>query len=238
MNGQDMNGLRERAEALGLHGLVSRWEEVAGAGWLRELVDSEEQTRSARSFERRRAQARLPAFTPLADFDWTWPRSIGRDGVEALMGLAFIDRAENAVIVGGQGTGKTMIAANVAHQALLHGHTVRFEKAADLLDSLASITDRSGLRRRLGILARPRLLVLDEIGYVTLDSRHADILYAIVSRRYQRRSTMVTTTLGFAQWDRVFPSASGIAGTVDRLMHDATAVTIDGDSWRARREAG
>ena len=131
-----------------------------------------------------------------------------------------------------------MIAANAAHQALLHGHTVRFEKAPELLDGLAAIVDRGELRRRLTVLARPRLLVLDEIGYVKLQGRHADILHAIVSRRYQRRSTMVTTSLGFAQWDRVFPSTSGIAGTVDRLMHDAALISIDGDSWRFRRETG
>ncbi len=118
------------------------------------------------------------------------------------------------------------------------GHTVRFEKAPELLDKLVEISSRSELRRRLGILARPRLLVLDEIGYVTLKSTTADLLYALVSRCYQRRSTLVTTTLVFAQWDRVFPSAAGIAGTVDRLMHAAALITIDGDSWRTRREAG
>lgn len=233
-----MSDLRERARALGLHGLVERWDEVAGTGWIEEVVAGEERARTARSHERRRAEARLPAFKPLADFDWTWPRDISRTGVEALTGLGFVERADNAVLVGGQGTGKTMIAANVAHQALLHGHTVRIEKAPELLETLAGIADRGELRRRLTVLARPRLLVLDEIGYVKLEGRHADILHAIVSRRYQRRSTMVTTSLGFAQWDRVFPSASGIAGTVDRLMHDAALISIDGDSWRLRREAG
>ena len=231
-----MTALRDRARALGLHGLIDRRDDVANADWLEELIVSEEQVRRTRSYERRRAEARLPAFKPLADFDWTWPRAISRANVEALMSLAFIERADNAVLVGGQGTGKTMIAANAAHQALLNGHTVRFEKATELLETLAETASRSELRRRLGILARPRLLVLDEIGYVTLESRHADILYAIVSRRYRHRSTLVTTSLGFAQWDRVFPSASGIAGTVDRLVHNATLVTIDSDSWRIRRE--
>lgn len=232
-----MSKLRDRAGALGLHGLVERWEDVAGADWLEELIAGEEQARGARSFERRRAEARLPAFKPLADFDWTWPRGISRSDVEALAGLAFIERMDNAALVGGQGTGKTMIAANIAHQALVHGHTVRFEKAPELLESLAEIADGSELRRRLALLARPRLLVLDEIGYEKLESRHADILYAIVSRRYQRRSTLIATTLGFAQWDRVFPGASSVAGTVDRLIHNATLVAIDGDSWRIRREA-
>ena len=193
--------------------------------------------RRTRSYERRRAEARLPAFKLLADFDWTWPRAISRSRVDELMSLAFIERKDNAVLVGGPGTGKTMIAANVAHQALLHGHTVRVEQATELLDSLAQITSRGELRRRLGILARPRLLVLDEIGYVTLESRHADILYAIVSRRYRHRSTLVTTSLGFAQWDRVFSSASSVAGTVDRLVHNAVVITIDSKSWRISHEA-
>ncbi len=231
-----MTTLKERARALRLHGLVERWDDVAQAGWLADLICGEEEARSVRSFERRRAHARLAPFTPLADFDWTWPRAIDRERVEALMRLAFIDEAKNAVIVGGQGTGKTMIAANIAHEALVMGHTVRFEKACDLLDNLAAISDRNALLKRLAMLARPRLLVLDDIGYVTLESRHADLLYAIITRRYQRRSIIVTTSLGFAQWDRVFPSASGIAGTVDRLVHNATVITIDSDSWRLRRD--
>lgn len=104
--------------------------------------------------------------------------------------------------------------------------------------SFAEIASRTELRPRLAVLARPRLPALDETGYVKLESRHADILYAIVSRRYQRRSTMVTTGLAFAQWNRVFPSASGIADTVDRLIHGATLISIDGHSWRLKREAG
>ena len=233
-----MTGLQERARALGLHGLIERWDDVANADWLEPLIASEEEVRSSRSYDRRRARARLPAFKPLADFDWTWPRSIDRPAIEALVRLDFIDSADNAVLVGGQGTGKTMIAVNIAHQALLHGHTVRFETAPDLLATLAEIDATSELRRRLAILARPRLLILDEIGYVTLDTRHADILYAIVARRYQTRSTLITTSLGFAQWDRIFPNAASIAATIDRLIHNATRVTIDSDSWRLRDATG
>ena len=229
-----MTTLKERAWTLGLHGLIERWDDVAQASWLEDIISGEEQARSARSFERRRRSAHLPPFKPLADFDWTWPRAISRTDVEALMGLDFIDEARNAVIVGGQGTGKTMIAANIAHQALVEGTTVRFERAGDLLEELADISVRSDLLKRLTMLARPRMLVLDEIGYASFGNRHADLLHA--SRRYQQRTTMITTSLGFAQWDRVFPSTSGIAGTVDRLVHNATVITIDGDSWRLKRE--
>ncbi|MDE0031427.1 MAG: IS21-like element helper ATPase IstB [Deltaproteobacteria bacterium] len=229
-----MTALKARAGALGLHGLLARWGEIAEADWLEDLITHEERERRARSFERRRAAARLPAFTPLADFDWTWPRHIDREAVRTLMTLEFISRADNAVLVGGQGTGKTMIAANIAHQALLRGHTVRFETAPGLLADLAALDSRQALLHRLTVLARPRLLILDEIGYVHLDSRLADILYTIIARRYRRRSTLVTTSLGFGQWDRVFPSAAGIAAAVDRLTHKATVITIDGDSWRLR----
>ena len=225
--------LKERARALGLYGLVNRWDDIKAAEWLEPLLEHEEHARRDRSFERRRAAARLPGFKPISDFDWQWSRSIDRPAVETLIRTEFIHHAGNAVLVGGQGVGKTMIAANIGYHALQNGYTVRFEKAADLLETLAEIPVRRDLHHRIALLARPRLLILDEIGYVTLDSRHADILYAIVSRRYQRRSTLVTTTLGFAQWHHVFPSASGIAGTVDRLMHNATLISIDSDSWRA-----
>lgn len=226
--------LKDRAAALRLHGLLEHWDDVAGADWLEDMIAREEQARGLRSFERRSRNARLPPFKQLADFDWAWPRSIGRAPVEALMRLDFIAAATNVVLVGGQGTGKTMIAANIAHQALVKGHTVRFEKAAEILETLAGLTTRGELMRRITALCRPRLLILDEIGYVTLESRHADILYTIIAKRYQKRSTLITTTLGFAQWDRVFPSASAIAGTVDRLVHNAAVITIDGDSWRIR----
>lgn len=233
-----MSELRERARALGLHGLPERWDEISETGWIEEAVAGGERARMARSHERRRAAARLPAFRPLADFGRAWPRDIERGDVEALTGLGFVGRADSAVPVGGQGTGKTMIAANVAHQALPHGHTVRFGKAPELPGTLAGTVDRGGLRRRLAVLARPRLPVLDGIGYVKPESRHADILHPIVPRRCRRRSTTVTASLGFVQRDRVLPSASGIAGTVGRLMHGAAPISIDGGPWRLRREAG
>ena len=234
--------LKDRAAALRLHGLLDRWDDITGADragadrtgadWLEDMIAREEQARGRRSFERRSRGARLPAFRPLADFDWTWPRAIDRAAVERLMRLDFIAEANNAVLVGGQGTGKTMIAVNIAHQALVAGHTVRFEKADEMLPTLAAIPTRAELMRRITALCRPRLLVLDRIGYVTLNSRHADILFTIVARRYQKRSTLITTTLAFGQWDRVFPGAAAIAGTVDRLVHNATIITIDGESWR------
>ena len=103
-----MSGLRERARALGLHGLLERWDEISETGWIEEVVAGEERARMARSHERRRAEARLPAFKPMADFDWAWPRDIERGDVEALMELGFVGRADNAVLVGGTQDGFMM----------------------------------------------------------------------------------------------------------------------------------
>ncbi len=233
-----MTTLQERARALGLAGLVSRWDEIADADRLADLINREEQERAQRSLKRRRAAARIPAFTPLADFDWSWPRAIDAEAVSRLMSLDFIDQRTNGVLIGGQGIGKTMIAATIAHQALVHGHTVRFANAPDLLARLAGLDSRQLLLHHLTLIARPRLLVLDEIGYLTLDRHQSDLLYAIITRRDQRRSTLLTTSLGFAQWDHIFPSTSAIAGTVDRLVHNATIITIDGDSFRLGHTGG
>ena len=151
-----MTTLRERARALGLVSLISRWDEVADADWLADLIDREEQERAQRRLRRRRAVAHIPAFTPLADFNWSWPRAIDAEAVRRLMTLDFIDERTNGVLIGGQGTGKTMIAANIAHQPLVHGHTVRFANAPDLLARLAGLDSRQLLLHHLTLIARPR----------------------------------------------------------------------------------
>ena len=135
--------LRERAAALGLHGLLARWHAIEGELWLAPLIESEETERCRRSLERRIAHAALGAFKPVADFDWTHPRKIDRDAVEALFDLDFLREHINVVFIGSGGVGKTMLAQNLAHRAILAGHTARFVSAADMLG------DSANLRRRL-----------------------------------------------------------------------------------------
>jgi len=227
--------LKARAEALRLHGLLANWGEFADKpGLLESIVAWEEQERRARSLARRTAEARLPRFKPLADFDWSWPRSCDRGAVTRLMSADFVAAPANVVLVGPGGTGKTAIAANLANQALVGGHTVRFANAAAMLSELAAIDSDSGLRRRLGRYRRPHLLVIDELGYMTFTNRQTDLLFAVVASRYQRAATIVTTNLGFRDWPRVMPGSSCAAALVDRLVHGAEIVAIDGDSWRGR----
>lgn len=230
----NLEQLRERAIALRLHGVLAHWDEVAMAAWLAPLIQWEEDERTRRSLERRLASARIGRFKPLADFDWKWPTRCDRGAVEALMSLGFLAEAANVVLVGPNGLGKSMLARNVAHQALIQGHTVRFTTAGELLGDLAALNSDAALRRRLHQYAAPDLLVIDEIGYLSYSNRHADLLFELVSRRYEAKSTLVTTNKPFAQWSEVFPNAACVVSLVDRLVHHSEVIAIEGESYRLK----
>jgi len=130
--------------------------------------------------------------------------------------------------------GKSTIARNIAHQAVLEGHTVLFTTAAQMLNELAAQDGDRALRRRLVLYARPRLLVIDEIGYLSYSNRHADLLFEVVSRRYEEKSLLITTNRPFAEWNEVFPNAACVVSLVDRLVHHAEIIPIEGESYRLK----
>ncbi|MCP5024103.1 MAG: ATP-binding protein [bacterium] len=228
------DSLKERAKALKLHGLLAHWDEVRDAAWLEPLIRWEEEERARRGLQRRLSSARLGRFKPLADFDWNWPKQCDRQVIEELMRLDFLAQSANAVLVGPNGVGKSTIARNIAHQAVLAGHSVLFTNAAAMLNELAAQDGDNALRRRLALYARPRLLVIDEIGYLSYSNRHADLLFEIVSRRYEEKSTLVTTNKPFAEWNQVFPNASCVVSLVDRLVHHAEIIPLEGESYRLK----
>lgn len=226
--------LRSRAAALHLNGVVAHWPEAATSDWLPKLLAWEEEERTRRSLERRLRDARIGRFKPLADFDWKWPTRCDRGAIEGLMSLEFIAEAANVVLVGPNGVGKSTLVKNVAHQALIRGHTVRFTTAGELLGDLAALDSDAALRRRLRHYAAPDLLLIDEIGYLSYSNRHADLLFELVSRRYEAKSTIVTTNKPFSAWSEVFPNAACVVSLVDRLIHHSEVISIEGESYRLK----
>jgi len=228
------DSLRQRAADLHLHGVLEHWSEISQADWLVKLIDWEEQARTQRSLERRLNAAHIGRFKALTDFDWSWPRQCDRAAIEALMTLEFITQGANVVLRGNNGVGKSMLAKNLAHQALVQGYTVRFTTAGEMLGDLAALDSDAALRRRLRHYANPDLLVIDEIGYLSYSNRHADLLFELVNRRYEAKSTIVTTNKAFADWSEVFPNAACVVSLIDRLLHHSESIAIEGESYRLK----
>jgi DNA replication protein DnaC len=224
--------LRGRAKALNLHGLLAHWSDAGASPWVSDLIHWEEDERARRSLERRLSAARIGRFKPLCDFDWNWPAKCDRAAVEDLMSLDFLGEAANAVLRGPNGIGKTMIAQNVAHQAVIRGHTAILTSAGQLFGELAAIDSATALKSRLNRYVSPTLLVIDEVGYLSYSNRAADLFFELVSRRYQCKSTLITTNKPFAEWNDVFPNAACVVSLVDRLVHNAEVIDLDGASYR------
>jgi DNA replication protein DnaC len=198
------------------------------------VVAVEEKDRTRRGLERRLKRSRLERFKPMADYDWNWPRKIDRPLVESVLRLDFVADARNVVLVAPQGLGKTMIAQNIAHRAALTGHSVLFISAAQLLLDLGAQESARALERRLKHYSKIGLLILDEIGFLAFDNRNADLLFQVISRRYEKKSVVLTTNLAFRDWPTIFPNATCATALIDRVVHHADVIAIEGDSYRAR----
>lgn len=228
-------GLRHTAETIDDLIALATKKRLGVQELLEHIADVELRDRSRRSLERRLGRSRLGRFKPMADFEWDWPKRIERDAVESALKLEFLPDAKNVVLVAPQGLGKTMIAQNIAHEAVLAGHSVLFTTAAQLLLDLGSQESSRSLDRRLGHYCnRTGLLVIDEIGYLSYDNRNADLLFQVVSRRYERKSIVLTTNLPFSEWPTVFPNAACTTALIDRLVHHAEILTVEGESYRRR----
>jgi DNA replication protein DnaC len=220
----DVNDLVARATQ-------KRWSPVV---LLETLVRAELDARARQRVERRLKEARLGRFKSMADFEWAWPKQIHRPSVERVLTLEFVTKRENMILVAAQGLGKTMLAKNLVHDAVLAGHSARFITASDLILDLTAQETARGLDRRLRAYARPSLLCIDEIGYLSYDAHAADLLFQVVSRRYEQKSIVLTTNLAFKEWNTIFPNASCAVALIDRLTHHAEILTIEGDSYRKR----
>ena len=231
-NADDLKG---RLKALGLLGLLTCWDQIAEKPWLPEVLAIEERERHKRSLERRLKNARISTFKPMADFDWQWPKRVDRAAIDELFGLEFLGAGNNAVLVGPNGVGKTMILKNLAHHTLVQGHTVRFTTASDMLADLAAQESSQALGRRMRRYSIPRLLCIDEVGYLSYNSRYADLLFEVVTRRYDtRRPIVLSTNKAFSERNEVFPHAACVVTLVDRLVHRAEVIEIEAESYRLK----
>lgn len=235
--------LAQQLTALGLHAVASelddfvaratqkRWGPVEVITHVAELEIAE---RARRSVERRMKRSRLGRFKPMADFEWNWPTRIDRDAVEGVVNLDFLPDKRNVVLVAAQGLGKTMVAQNIAHQAVQKGHTALFITASQMLLDLCSQDSARALERRLKHYERPTVLCIDEVGYLPYDARNADLLFQVVSRRYEEKSLVLTTNLPFGDWATIFPNAACATALIDRIVHHADLISIEGKSYRRR----
>jgi DNA replication protein DnaC len=199
----NMAQLQAQAKELRLAGLLTHWDTLvcdpARLGWVTELLGWEETERDQRSLESRLRSSHIGKFKPLADYEWDWPKRCDRQAIQELMTLSFMLDASDVMLVGPNGVGKSMLACNLGHQALIQGHTVLFITAGQLLGELAALDSDSALRRRLKHYAAPDLLLIDEVGYLSYSNRHADLLFELISRRYEHKSTVITTNRAFKE---------------------------------------
>jgi DNA replication protein DnaC len=203
--------------------------------YLARLIDGEAQARAQRATERRLAEARFPTVKLLEDFQWSWPKKINRVQVQNLFHLAFLADHANVIFLGGVGVGKTHLASALGHAACRAGHSVRFTTAVDIVNTLTAAQINHRLKTELKKLLSPQLLVIDELGYLPIDKTGADLLFQVLSERYERGSIVLTTNQPYKSWPRIFNNDSTLTSAVlDRLLHHAETVLIEGKSYRMK----
>jgi DNA replication protein DnaC len=242
------DNLTEQLSYLKLYSVRDNYETVAELAvrkqwthvhYLSELIKQESDTRKDRAVQRRIRMARFPVVKTLDQFDWSWPKKINQAQVQNLFRLKFVENKSNVVFIGGVGLGKTHLTTALGYQACLKGHSVQFTSAIDAVNSLMSAQRAGRLKQELKKYLSPSLLILDELGFLPIDKTGADLLFQVVSQRYEQGSIMITTNRVFKEWPKVFNNDSTLTSALlDRLLHYTEAVVIEGDSYRMKGVCG
>jgi DNA replication protein DnaC len=224
--------MQQHCEELAKQAAQNQW---SHADFLRRLVEGEAAARQDRARLRRIQQARFPVLKTLEQFDFTWPTKINRLAVQNLFRLKFIQDKANAILVGGVGLGKSHLAIALGYAAATAGFRVRFTTAIDIVNTLAAAHNAGRLVQELKKYTRPDLLVVDEVGYLPIDKHGADLLFQIISQRYECGAIVLSTNKVFKHWPSIFNNDATLTSAIlDRILHHAETVVIEGKSYRMK----
>ena len=224
--------IRENHEPIGAMAARKQWTHIH---YLSELIKQESNLRRDRTIQRRIRMAKFPVIKTLDQFNWSWPRKINQPQVQNLFRLKFIEEKSNIVFVGPVGVGKTHIASALGYQACLKNHTVLFTSAIDIVNNLIAAQHAGLLKQELKKYLKPSLLLMDELGYLPIDKTGADMLFQIISQRYEQGSIIITTNRVFKDWPHIFNNDMTLTSALlDRLLHHTEPVVIEGKSYRMR----
>jgi DNA replication protein DnaC len=203
--------------------------------YLAGLTKGEIDLRNDRATARRIRNARFPAVKTLDQFNWSWPKKINRMAIQNLFRLQFMEDKANAIFLGTVGLGKTHLSAALGYTACLAGKSVLFTTAVDAINTLAAAQAASRLKVELKKYLTPSLLILDELGYLPIDKHGADLLFQVISQRYERGSTVITSNRAYKKWPEIFNNDSTLTSALlDRLLHHAETMVIEGPSYRMK----
>ncbi len=223
---------REYYQSLAKEALEKNWTQL---DFLSRLVEGEALRRKDRATQRRIQAARFPVIKTLEQFNWAWPKKINRAQVQNLFRLSFLKDKANVIFMGGAGLGKSHLAAALAYEGCLAGHTVLFTTAIDIVNTLVAAQSAHRLKAELKKYISPSIVLVDELGYLPIDKAGADLLFQVFSQRYETGSTIVTTNQLYKNWAKVFNNDATLTSAVlDRLLHHAETVTIEGKSYRMK----
>lgn len=240
------NQTRERLGYLKLRFMAEHYQQLAAEaaqkGWshqdyLERLIQGEAEMRWDNSIQRRIRMARFPVIKTLDQFQWNWPKKINRLQVQQLFTMDFIANKANAILLGGVGLGKTHLATALGYEASLRGYTVLFSTAVDVINTLTAAQVTGQLKTGLKKYLQPSLLILDELGYLPIDKHGADLLFQVISCRYEKGSIVISSNRAYKDWPTIFNNDATLTSAIlDRLLHHAETVVIEGKSYRMREQ--